>query len=123
MTEVNHLQHELCDCQPGGRDDEGSASSCSVCAPKLALTPEEEAILGRMRAIKQQARPIAERLKALEQAAQGLSSDRGSTKSDGEWATLNEALNRLRQDWKEWEQRLDEAIERKLILLGHRQPH
>jgi len=121
MRETNQRQDELCGCLPVGQDN-NTASSCSVCAPKLALTPEEEAILGRMRAIKQQARPIAERLKALEQAAQDVSAQGASSKGDNEWAALNEELNRLRQDWKEWEHRLDKAIETKLILLGHRQP-
>ncbi len=122
MTEINQYQDAVCGCQPIERDTE-SASSCSVCAPKLALTPEEEAILGRMRAIKQQARPIAERLKVLAQEAQGISVESGGGKGGGEWAALHDELNRLRRDWKEWENRLDEAIERKLILLGHRQPH
>ena len=42
--------------------------SCSSCAPKMALTPEEEAILSQMRAIKFEARPIATRLKNVEQS-------------------------------------------------------
>lgn len=95
---------------------------CSVCAPKLALTQEEEVILGQMRAIKRQARPIAERLKALGKATQGVSSAIHAGQGEGELVELDNELNRLRSLWKEWEKRLDKAIETKLILLGHRQP-
>jgi hypothetical protein len=95
--------------------------SCGSCAPKLALTPEEEAILSQMRSIKSAARPIAARLKNIEQS---LAYPVGafSLGQDPEWVELNNELSRLRIVWREWEARLEDAIERKLILLGHRPP-
>jgi len=95
-------------------------TSCASCAPKLALTPDEEAILSRMRAIKSEARPIAQRLKYIEQS---LSDPIGSNSPDNpEWVLLSTELTRLRAIWRDWEARLEDAIERKLILLGHRPP-
>jgi predicted nuclease with TOPRIM domain len=95
--------------------------TCGVCAPKMALTYEEEAVLTEMRQIKTQVKPVAERLKEI----QGLLDDSsGNDDADRreEWERLSGRLEALRAQWKEWEQRLEEAVERKLIMLGHRPP-
>lgn len=101
--------------------DGNPESACSACAPKLALSYEEEAILSRMRAIKLEARPITVRLKLLRDelsSAHGY----GHTILGREVDELNFQLEELRESWKAWEQRLNDAIENKLILLGHRPP-
>jgi|GEM_PF-1011832 len=121
MRDSIRQNKELNGC-PAGLHSSGLDQSCSLCAPKLAFTAEEEAILGHMRAIKQQARHITERLKALDRASDGVTSESPLAKDDTEWVELNKELNRLRRDWKEWDDRLDTAIETKLIRLGHRQP-
>lgn len=103
-----------CGCSPALEPYEEAA--CSVCAPKSAVTPEEESILAEMRAIKEQVRPIAQRLKGLELSL------RGTTEGQHEWNELCGKLQDFRTQWKKWEKELEQAIERKLILLGHREP-
>jgi predicted nuclease with TOPRIM domain len=83
----------------------------------MVLTCEEESILGRMRNIKEQVRPIADRLFELQGNVSARPQD-----SDSEWARLSAQLEDLRTQWKEWSERLEGAIERKLIALGHREP-
>ncbi len=121
MTDEKLELNKLNECHKEANPD-AMEQGCSVCAPKLALTVEEEYILSRMRAIKQQARPIAERLKEIGRTAQEVTNHEVPEKKDAEWEELNRELDRLRGDWKEWENRLDKAIETKLVLLGHRQP-
>lgn len=94
---------------------------CFSCAPKMALTPEEGSILGRMRSVKKQVRTITKRLREIEGSFAGDSGAK-HTESDPERRELYNRLNSFRDEWKEWKVRLDEAIERKLIMLGHRQP-
>lgn len=103
-----------CGCSPSLALSE--EAECSICAPKLAVTPEEESILAEMRAIKEQVRPIAEKLKGIEQSM------KSATEEPSEWAELSRRLQDLRTQWKKWENELEQAIERKLILLGHREP-
>ncbi|MCX5861363.1 MAG: hypothetical protein NTW27_04485 [Deltaproteobacteria bacterium] len=91
-------------------------AECSLCAPKSAVTPEEESVLAEMRAIKEQVRTIAERLKKVE------ASMKGTFVQQSEWTELSGRLEDLRTQWKTWEDKLEEAIERKLVLLGHRDP-
>jgi hypothetical protein len=95
--------------------------ACFSCAPKMAITPEEEWILGRMRSVKEQVRTISKRLKEIEGSFEPESGAKNA-ESDPERRDLYNRLNRFRDEWKEWEVRLDEATERKLIMLGHRQP-
>lgn len=93
---------------------------CSVCGTKDYLTAEEEFILGKLRSLKLQVRPITEKMKEITPNA-GLN---GISYSDisPEWAKLSDQLLELRSQWHHWENRLDEAIESKLIALGHREP-
>jgi len=108
-----------CDCSTSPSSSEGI--ECSVCAPKMALTPEEESILSEMRAIKERVRPISDRLKDIEQAVKNTT-DPDASERQSEWRALSNQLEDLRTHWKDWEERLQQAIERKLILLGHRDP-
>lgn len=104
-------------CAPAGTEGQ----VCESCAPKLALTPEEEAILAKMREIKERVRPITAKLKEIRQTL-GEQGNGGATEADAEWKTLSAKLDALRSQWREWEEKLEGAIERKLILLGHREP-
>lgn len=106
-------------CSPQG--DNVPSSACSSCAPKMALTYEEEAILGRMRLVKNEARPIASQLRDIESR---LPSENGYFLDilKNEHLHLSQQLSELREDFREWSRRLEDATERKLIYLGHREP-
>jgi hypothetical protein len=72
------------------------------CRPKMVLTCQEEDILVRMRKIKDEVRSIIEFTGPSEQAPT--------------------RLDELRAKWEELETRLDQAIDNKFIMLGHRPP-
>lgn len=115
MTNTENLGIE-CGCSPFPAPTEGGM--CAQCQPNNALTCEEESILAKMRDIKHEVRGITERLNAIQAALTG-----GVTPEDkGEWNGLFGRLEDLRTQWKEWQLRLEDAIERKLIFLGHREP-
>lgn len=119
MSEIMDKDLEQCGCRSSPTFPE--IGECAVCAPKMALSLEEEAILTQMRSIKTRVRPIADRLKeignAIEKSGTVNSQDKAS-----EWNSLSTQLEDLRYQWKTWELRLEEAIEHKLVLLGHRRP-
>lgn len=109
---------------PGGGSPHGNpfdSSACSSCAPKMALTYEEEAILGRMRSVKSEARPIASQLKDIESR---IPFENGHILNilENEHLHLSQQLSELRESFREWSRRLEDATERKLIYLGHREP-
>lgn len=108
---------EICGCdlvQPVA-----GTEGCS-CEPNVALTCEEELILGKMREIKTQVHSIMNRMKELKEAMPEIEVP-GSAESQPELVQLLSQLEDLRNRWQEWETKLNEAIEKKLILLGHRQ--
>jgi hypothetical protein len=107
----------VCGCDRIPSFSEGENCGCS---PNVAFTCEEEAILGKMREVKSQVRLLADRMKELRET---FGSDGGadSTEGESEWTQLSSQLEELRGQWKVWETRLDDAIERKLIMLGHRE--
>ncbi len=109
-----------CGCDPFTSPE--MVEACGPCRANQALTCEEEAILTRMRAIKDQVRSISHRMKQLGTIGSGEVSASSGGEHDAEWQELTSQLNDLRGKWSEWQGRLDEAIERKLILLGHRDP-
>jgi len=82
----------------------------------MVLTHEEEFILGRMRAVKVQLRSMAERLKELQDLK------RQSPQAQAEWKDLSTRLEGLCAQWKKWQKKLEEAVEQKLIVLGHHNP-
>lgn len=87
------------------------------CGFKQVVTAEEESILAKMRELKEQVRPITQKLSDL-QAHMGQSS---VAESAPEFPALSAQLEGLRLQWKEWEKKLEDATERKLIMLGHRE--
>jgi chromosome segregation ATPase len=119
MVDTTKNLVEECICEP--YPPEAEALGCEGCAPKMYVTCDEEAVLAQMRAIKQQVRPISARLQEIEQI-NGGSADPETMGLEAEWEELSRQLEDLRTQWKDWEQKLDKAIERKLILLGHRPP-
>ncbi|MEJ2718173.1 MAG: hypothetical protein P8182_13720 [Deltaproteobacteria bacterium] len=98
-----------------------SSDDCESCLSNEILTHDEEGILSELREIKEAVRPLAKRLKVLE----GRIKDPSRVVSDSalnEEAKLEEQMTQLRHEWDQWETKLDEAIEQKLICLGHHQP-
>ncbi len=91
--------------------------SCG-CGLHQVLTHEEESILAKMREIKEQVRPVASKLKAV-QAHMGRSME---VEPSPEFAGIYAQIEELRREWKDWERKLEDAYERKLIMLGHRPP-
>lgn len=116
-----HIETPIeCGCDPFTSAEE--VGTCGPCRPNQALTCEEEAILTRMREIKDQVRSISSRMKQLQTINDVEPSGRSGQQDDSEWRELFSQLDELRGRWSQWQRRLDEAIERKLILLGHREP-
>ncbi|MEW6139248.1 MAG: hypothetical protein AB1733_13525 [Thermodesulfobacteriota bacterium] len=105
-----------CICEPFS--EESRALGCEGCAPSMYLTCEEETILTHMRGLKGELRSISERMREIER----LDRERtGEPVGSSEWSELKSQLDDLRGKWREWEVKLDQAIEQKLILLGHRE--
>lgn len=117
-TPQTHMSKD-CGCVPTNITVSGAP--CCDCQPLMALSYEEEAILERLRAIKLEVRPLAKELKNIERRRfDGKPSD--SVSFERELVRLTNELADLRLSWKKWEKRLEDAIERKWILLGHREP-
>jgi hypothetical protein len=119
MTEHIHGYEEECCCRTIART---VPPVCDVCAPKMYLTPQEEAILEQMRGVKEQARAVGAKLNGLQGQFAGDGDGAAGAYPESEWRELSGKLDELRCQWKGWEQKLDEAIEQKLIALGHREP-
>ncbi|MEI6134501.1 MAG: hypothetical protein WCP72_05980 [Desulfomonile sp.] len=119
MDENIILSEEGCGCLK----HEGSIVSqdCCDCKPKMALTFEEQGILDQLRLIKSVARATLADIKDIElRRFERDKSDRMSI--EDEWLRLSQKLEEIRSRWTEWSSRLDAATERKLIMLGHREP-
>ena len=118
-----NVEHELqdipCGCDPYSTQAE--IESCGPCKPNQALTCEEETILAKMREVKVQARAVADRMKQIGPLAREGRSEGSANGEEAEWRELFHQLDELRNQWSQWQGRLEEAIERKLILLGHRE--
>lgn len=103
--------------------NDGSIASqvCCDCKPKMALTFEEQGILDQLRHIKSVARTTLADIKDIERRR--FDQDKSDRMSiEDEWLRLSQKLEELRTRWTEWSSRLNAATERKLIMLGHREP-
>jgi hypothetical protein len=96
--------------------------ACLSCGVKQALTRDEEIILARMRKIKEEVRRLTERMNEIRAPMDQDHADDMPAEELEEWNGIFAALETLREQWREWRTRLDEAVERKLIALGHREP-
>jgi hypothetical protein len=91
---------------------------CGFCEPKTILTMEEEVALAQMREIRNNAVPIMDRLSELKTQFSRLPEEGASA----ETKELQAQLEILRDHWRGWQQKLEQAIENKLIALGHKFP-
>ena len=96
--------------------------ACGTCPSNEAITEQESWILKEMRSIKEQMRPVAQSLSEIEERIKRPDLRETDEERNAEWAKLEGQMADLRQEWQKWQERLDEAIEQKLICLGHREP-
>lgn len=95
--------------------------ACGECPSDEVLTAQESAVLSEMRAVKDELQPIADRLAKLEDQIKHPKIDITSERRNTEWAKLEGKMSELREEWRKWQERLDEAIEQKMRCLGHRE--
>lgn len=85
-----------------------------TCPGQLEIpTPREQKALAAMRAIKDQVKPLKERLASLEKSDQG---------SGSEAVNVKEELARLKEEWDRWEAERKAAAKERMIILGHEEP-
>jgi signal transduction protein with GAF and PtsI domain len=106
----------------GEPDTDAGTEICTTCAAKQVLTKDEEIILGRMREIKEEARRLTERMNEIQVPVDAALSGKTAEGEPEEWSDIFGTLEDLRNQWRDWQRRLDRAVERKLIALGHREP-
>jgi hypothetical protein len=86
-----------------------------TCPGQLEIpTPREQKALAAMRAIKEQVKPLKERLASLE--------DSGRDEGGGEAFRVKTELARLKEDWDRWEAEQKAAAKERMIILGHEEP-
>jgi len=117
MAGESEYDYVTCGCEPETR--ELPANECDMCTPKVVLTSEEEAILARMRAIKEVVRPISARLSELHERFERAPGEEAGPEARAEWEKLSLQLLEFRTQWNDWQGKLDQAIENKLVFLGH----
>jgi hypothetical protein len=120
MEEQTHNPVGACGCYPFPAPASGGA--CMGCSPNMILTCEEETVLKRMREIKDQVGPIAAKLKQIQGEMKVTAEGAATNETESEWHMLTGQLEELRNQWRDWQILLESAIEKKLILLGHREP-
>ena len=108
-----------CACDPFPAS--AAAQGCQGCSPNMILTCEEEAILRKMREIKEQVAPITNKLSNIQKEMGESIGEFGPVDLESDWHVLNGQLQDLRNQWQSWQARLENAVEKKLILLGHRE--
>jgi hypothetical protein len=96
--------------------------ACKTCPSNETVTEQESWILKEMRGLKDQMRPVAQRLFELEDRIKKPTLQETDDQRNAEWAKLEGQMADLRKEWQKWQERLDEAIEQKLICLGHIEP-
>ena len=83
-----------------------------TCPGQLEVpTPREQKALAAMRAIKEEVKPLKERLALLE--------DSGQDEEGDEALRVKTELARLKADWDFWEAERNAAAKERMIILGH----
>ena len=85
-----------------------------TCGKVDVPTEEEIAALRAMRRIKERVRDVRNRLSA---APADSDAERG-----GERAALEEEMEKLKGEWKDWEKARKKAAHDRMVLLGHEKP-
>lgn len=85
-----------------------------TCPGQLEVpTPREQKALAAMRAIKDQVRPLKDRLALLQDSGQGEGDEALNVKGE---------LARLKKAWDRWEAERKAAAKERMIILGHEEP-
>jgi FtsZ-binding cell division protein ZapB len=85
---------------------------CEKSCRKLEVPTEEERVaLDALREIKMRVRELKSRLKSVTVVA--------SQEAAEESKALEKELEALRRQWREWEEKRDEAARVRMVLLGH----
>jgi hypothetical protein len=92
---------------------------CSPCEPPTVFTVEEEVALEQMRKIRNEAAPVMDRMTEIRKKFKQLTL---TSEAMTEIKELQTRLEILREHWAGWQRELDEAMEKKLIKLGHKEP-
>ena len=82
-----------------------------TCPGQLEIpTPREQKALAAMRSIKDQVKPLKERLASLEGSGEGAGQEGMKVKGE---------LDRLKGEWDGWEAERRAAAKERMIILGH----
>jgi hypothetical protein len=94
---------------------QNEAGSCENHCKGVEVPMEEEVVaLNAMREIRNEAKVLKGRIESLRK--------RTDEKAGEELATAEKAVESLRMEWQEWEQKRKRAARERMILLGHEKP-
>jgi hypothetical protein len=90
----------------------------------VPLTRDEEAILAQMRTVKEKVTEVKKRLKELEdrngfKPASGDAVEGAATEEQTQWLEQKQNLDSLRQEWRELDEKRQEAAAFRMKILGH----
>ena len=115
-----------------GADSDESCPTCHQYFDKedecwgnyVPLTREEEAILEQMRAVKTKVSEVKRRLKELEghkgfKPVNGDAVEGAATEEQARWLEQKQNLEMLRREWRELDEKRQEAARFRMKILGH----
>ncbi|MBE9534703.1 MAG: hypothetical protein IMF03_06855 [Proteobacteria bacterium] len=90
----------------------------------VPLTRDEEAILAQMRTVKVKVTEVKRRLEELEgrngfEPVSGDAVDGAATKEQTQWLEQKQNLDMLRQEWRQLDEKRQEAAAFRMKILGH----
>jgi hypothetical protein len=90
----------------------------------VPLTRDEEAILAHMRTVKAKVTEIKRRLEEFEgrngfKPVSGDAVDGTTTEEQSQWLALKQNLDTLRQEWRQLDEKRQEAAAFRMKILGH----
>ena len=90
----------------------------------VPLTRDEEAILARMRTLKEKVTETKKRLEELEgrngfEPVSGDAADGVATEEQAQWLEQKQNLDTLRQEWRQLDEKRQEAAAFRMKILGH----
>ena len=90
----------------------------------VPLTRDEEAILAQMRTVKEKVTEAKKRLEELEarngfKPVSGDAADGAATEEQTQWLQQKQNLDTLRQEWRQLDEKRQEAAAFRMKILGH----
>jgi predicted nucleic acid-binding Zn-ribbon protein len=99
--------------KPMSHEPENEMSCGKGCQKVEVPTEDELRALNAMREIKERVRELSKKISHLESNSEGKSK---------EIVRIQGEVERLKEEWKEWEEKRKEAARVRMILLGHEEP-